>query len=114
MRRETDKMVLGCGHPRRELASPGSGRAAAVSFAAAGILQFAALSYSVALRRVVAGADSVFIAKAVDVPIRIAMSQYIMIVFLAISFAAFAVLMVRAGDSKVAKSNGLGSISGRK
>jgi uncharacterized membrane protein len=77
-------------------------------FAAAGILQFAALSYSVALRRVVAGAGSVFIAEAVDVPIRIAMSQYIMIVFLAITCAAFAVLMVRAGDSKVAKSNGLG------
>jgi len=37
------------------------------------------------------------------------MSQYIMTLFLAISFAAFAILMVRAGDSKVAKSNGLGT-----
>lgn len=55
------------------------------------------------------GAGSVFIAEAVGVPIRIAMSQYIMIVFLTISCAAFAIFMVRAGDSKVAKSNGLGS-----
>jgi uncharacterized membrane protein len=78
-------------------------------FATAAISQFAALSYSVTLRRVVAGAGSIFIAEAVSIPIRIAMSQYIMTVFLAISLATFAVLMVRAGDSKVAKLNGLGS-----
>jgi uncharacterized membrane protein len=82
---------------------------AAASFAAAGVLQFAALSYSVALRRAVEGAGSVFIEKAVGVPIRVAMSQYIMTVFLAISCAAFAILMIRAGDSKVARSNGLGA-----
>ena len=82
-------------------------RIAALLFAAACILQFAGLSYSIALRRAVEGAGSIFIAKSVGVPIRVGMSQYIAVVFLAISFAGFAILMIREGDSKVARSNGI-------